>query len=83
MSQHATPQNVQALAKICADASMALATATESTHNATFMLSDEGLLDATFSSMASRLDTITAMVDQFTNLDNSLKAALTPPALTS
>lgn len=79
MPQHATPANVQALAFITADAASALATTTALIRSQSFEIADQPLLDATFSDLASRLDDITRMVDQYDNLTKALDKALHPP----
>lgn len=82
MSHHATSSNVTNLAQITRQTAETLADQTAAIHNLSFSITTPELLDATFSDLASRIDNISAMADQFTKLRYDLENALTTPAPT-
>lgn len=82
MSHHATPSNVSNLAVITQETAQSLAEETAAIATLSYNISTPELLDATFSDLASRLDNISAMADQFTKLRYDLENALTTPAPT-
>jgi len=79
MPQHTSAQNVHDLARITAETAMAIATATDAIQTQTFQVTDQPLLAATFSDLASRIDNLSTLADQFDNLRASLEKALAPP----
>lgn len=83
MSQHATAQNLSNLAAICTDTANSVAKSLADISVQTFSITDPPLLDATFSDLASRVDDLSRMADQFENLHNAIDRALNPPTTTT
>ena len=83
MSEHATQLYVSNLATILRDTAIDLTGNLTHIASLTYSITTPELLDATFSGLASRLDNISAMADQFASLRAKLEEALTTPAPTT